>query len=243
MSGQCASGEQGTGSTEQGTHPHAQHYSRDGSWHSSKPRKVGDLGEIRLLPSTQAYGAEGSGTCRKGSEVMSSGRRPLSFLGLAACSPWLPTAWESFCLPHLALGCAHLHRAVPRPQGDPGLWEHPAGTTPCQATVSPLHGGRTTLTQTWGDHCPRLGQDRTLPCLATSHTAPSCYKASSPGALPCLPRMAFLWAIICLALASTVSGKPNAGQVSVSSCTGGRQVLGVQEMPVGTSLEPSRAPP
>lgn len=103
------------GSTEQRTHPYAQHYSRDGSWHSSEPRMVmGDLGDTRLLPSTQVWGAEGSGTCRRGSEVMSSGRSPLSSLGLAACSLWLLTAWESFCLPHLALGCAHLHRGVPR---------------------------------------------------------------------------------------------------------------------------------
>ncbi|OXB58486.1 hypothetical protein ASZ78_009051 [Callipepla squamata] len=39
-----------------------------------------------------------------------------------------------------------------------------------------------------------------------SHTAPGCYKASSPGAQPRLPRMAFLWVLTCLALASTVSG-------------------------------------
>jgi len=68
-------------------------------------------------------------------------------------------------------------------------------------------------------HCPQLGQDRTLPCLAGSHTAPSRYKASSPGAWPRLLRMALLWAVTCLALASTVSGKPNAGQVSTSLCS------------------------
>lgn len=46
-----------------------------------------------------------------------------------------------------------------------------------------------------------------MPCLATSHAAPSCYKARGPEMRPRPPRMAFLWAVACLALASAVSGK------------------------------------
>lgn len=174
------------GSTEQGTHPNAQRYARDGSQHSGEPRMaMGDLGGSGLLHSTQPWGAEGSGTCRGGSEAVRSGRSPPSSLGLTACSPWLLTAWEGFCLSHLALGCAHLHRGAPRMALGSGNIQ--LGHTPCQAIVSLLRGRRTALTQACHGHLPQPGHRHPPPALPASH------QSSAMAAVAEDPHSPFRW--------------------------------------------------
>lgn len=196
------------GSTEQGTHPNAQCHSRDGSQHSGEPRMaMGDLGGSGLLHSTQPWGAEGSGTCRGGSEEVRSGRSPPSSLGLTACSPWLLTAWEGFCLSHLALGCAHLRRGAPRMALGSGNIQ--LGHAPCQAIVSLLRGRRTALTQAWPRPSPTARAPTPTPSPAC---VPPQLSYGSRGGGPTQPLSAAAHAPQALCAAQSRSRRHHSGQ-------------------------------